>query len=122
MKQFPFSPVDPGIRTLWVLKYNEESKQAGRPAFDFYIPTPDGREWFKADLRINEQALETLNLIQKTCEEIKSQCQDKETLATLEDYMQRTSEVFKNLENLDQLTQDFKDFLKELPPPSEEEP
>lgn len=121
MKPFPFNPVDPGIRTLWVFQFNEESKKAGRPAFDFYIPTPDGSEWLKADLKINERALETLKLIQKTCQEIKGQCEDKETLTTVDDYMKRTSEVFKNLEDLDQLTKDFKEFLKEIPPLEEEE-
>jgi hypothetical protein len=121
MKQFPFNPVDPGVRTLWVFQFNEESKRAGRPAFDFYIPTPDGREWFKADLRINSKAIETLTLIQKTCQDIKSQCTDRETLQTLDGYLRRAGDVFKNLEDLDTLTQDFKDFLRELPPPAEEE-
>lgn len=114
--RFPFNPVDPGIRTLWVFQFNEEAK-----AFDFYIPTPDGREWFKADMRINNKAIETLTLIQKTCEEIKAQCSDRETLETVDDYMNKAGEVFKNLEDLDQLTKDFKEFLKELPPPNEED-
>lgn len=116
MTRFSFNPVDPGIRTLWVFQFNEESKKAGRPAFDFYIPTPDGTEWLKADLKINEKALETLNLIQQTCEEIKAKCEDKKTLSSVDDYMKRTSEVIKNLEELDDLTKDFKEFLKELPP------
>ena len=122
MKTLPFCPLTPGIRTLWVIQFKGDVHLHLKPSFDFFIPSPFNRnDWVKADQKSNRQALDILQQINRTCSDIKQQCQNISVLKTFEDYLRKVQGVFTHMDDLDILMKDFNDLIKRLsPPPSKE--
>lgn len=129
MEYFPFKPFSPGVRTLWVLQFKgqtpEEENKRPRLPVDLFIPSPFANEWFNTSATTqNQKALEYLDEIQKTCKEIKQEAKITEKFETLEDYLKKANDLFKNLDSLDDLMKNYTDFLKRYysSPPDKKNP
>lgn len=132
METLPFKPYMPGIRTLWVIKFREnfplpENITLPKPPVDFFIPSPfEKNEWICTNRQANKKAIECLEKIQDKCVDIKKEytTTTEKPLETLDDYLNKAKDLFKNLENLDDLMKDYNKYLKKIFPntPSSEKP
>lgn len=118
-----------GSTTFWIIQFKNQledqityegsEKIRSIPLFDFIIPMPGGEnQWMIADVKYNNEAIESLNKIQQICREIKFECETE--MEKIEDYVEKSKKVTDDLDTLDKMIKHFNEIMKKFKNPPKE--
>src|ERR1700678_1654935 len=128
MNTFNYNSRIAGAKTTWIIQFKtldpDPSNQKAnlippKPNNDFFIPLPGQQnQWILGvDASHADKALESLNKIEKLCDDIKKECQHETEKP--EDVADKAKKVTEELSTLDTLIKHFNELMKRfknLPP------